>query len=145
MLYLGADHNGFKLKEQIKKYLQGKGVEFFDCGAFALNKADDYVDFAVLVAKKINPQKDLGLLLCGSGHGMVIAANKISGIRAIMPISAKSASDGRRDDHANILVIAAWEFGFAQAKKIIASFLKTKKGNAPRYLRRLKKVKKLEK
>jgi ribose 5-phosphate isomerase B len=145
MLYIGADHNGFKLKAQIKKYLQGKGVEFLDCGAFALNKEDDYVDYAEKVAKKIKTQKDLGLLLCGSGHGMVIAANKISDIRAIMPLSAKSAIDGRRDDHANILVIAAWEFGYAQAKKIMDNFLKTKEGNAPRYLRRLKKIKKLEK
>lgn len=145
MLYIGADHNGFKLKERIKTYLQKKGVGFIDRGAFNLDQKDDYVDFADAVGKKMKVQKDLGLLLCGSGHGMVIAANKIIGIRAIMPFSPRSARDGRHDDHANILVIAAWECDFTKTKKLIDAFLRTKPAADPRYLRRLKKVKALEK
>jgi len=143
MLYLGADHNGFGLKEKVKLYLQKKRVAFVDCGAFVYKKSDDYPDFAQKVGKRIK-KGDLGILFCGSGHGMVIAANKIRGIRAIMPLNETSARDGRHDDHANILVLAAWECSFNAAKRIIAVFMRTKPGKAARYLRRLKKVRKLE-
>jgi len=143
MLYLGADHNGFQLKQQLKTFLNKKKVKYEDCGAFQYNKTDDYPDFAFAVGKKVGPQ-DLGVLFCGSGHGMVIAANKLKGVRAIMPLNADSARDGRRDDHANVLVMAAWECNMTTTKKILQAFLSTKPGKHPRYLRRLDKIKKIE-
>ena len=104
MLYLGADHNGYFLKERLKLFLDHARIQWQDMGAFKRQKSDDYVDFAVLVGKAVK-KGGMGLLVCGSGHGMVIAANKISGVRAIMPLSARSARDGRHDDHANGILI----------------------------------------
>lgn len=144
MLYLGADHNGYFLKGEIKKYLKKRRLPVSDYGAFRYKKTDDYVDFSNAVVKKMK-SGDLGVLVCGSGHGMVIAANKVTGIRAIMPLDPQSAFFGRRDDHANVVVLAAWQMNLARAEKIIEVFLKTKPGQATRYLRRLRKVKQLEK
>lgn len=143
MIFLGADHNGFKLKERVRDYLAGKNLSYVDCGAFTYKKTDDYPDFAHSVGKKLK-KGDFGILFCGSGHGMVIAANKIRGVRAIMPLNTKSARDGRHDDHANICVIAGWECNFVMAAKIITSFLSTKPDKKARYLRRLRKISVLE-
>jgi len=145
MLYIGADHQGLKLKEGLKNYLAKLGVAVIDCGAFTYDKNDDYVDFAFAVAKRMNTKKDFGLLVCGSGHGMVIAANKIKDVRAIMPLSVKSARDGRSDDHANVLVISAWEQNEQLARGVIREFLKTRPDKAKKYTRRLKKISRLEK
>jgi len=143
MLYLGADHNGFKLKEQLKVFFVSNHIPFVDCGAKSYSKADDYVDYAVLVTRSMK-KGDAGLLVCGSGHGMVIAANKVKGVRAILADSPQSAVFGRRDDHANILVLAAWLVSFPSAKRIVAAYLRAKPGRSVRYLRRLRKVKQLE-
>lgn len=143
MLYIGADHNGYFLKEKLKRHLQRKNIVWQDCGAFAYKKTDDYVDFARQVISRMKAG-DKGLLICGSGHGMAIAANKGRGIRAIAPRDEKSAFFGRRDDHANVLVLAAWQVDGGQAERIVETFLKTRPGKAARYLRRLKKISRLE-
>ena len=143
MIYLGADHNGYFLKERIKRTLTRRALPWKDCGDVEYNTDDDYVDFANQVAGEMR-STDLGILACGSGHGMVIAANKHSGIRAIMPLDPRSARDGRHDDHANIVVLTAWGMSIQRAEKILMIFLKTKPGSAPRYLRRLNKLKKLD-
>ena len=114
-----------------------------DCGAFELSRTDDYPDFAAKVARSIKAG-DLGILVCGSGHGMVIAANKISGARAILALSPASVMAGRRDDHANILVLAAQLVNFERAKKLASAFLSARPGKDGRYLRRLRKIKILE-
>ncbi len=143
MIYLGADHNGFVLKETLKPYLVRRGFAVRDCGAPVYRKSDDYVDFASAVAKSIRAG-DLGILVCGSGHGMTIAANKYPGIRAILAHDPQSSRYGRRDDHANILVLAAWQLDNRQAISIVRAFIKQKPGKAERYLRRLRKVRQLE-
>ena len=143
MLYLGADHNGYFLKEEIKKFLQNQNIVFHDFGAVNFLKTDDYVDYAVKVGKVIKVN-DTGLLICGSGHGMVIAANKLSGIRATMPLSAASARQARKEDFSNVLVLAAREMDGVRAKKLITAFLSVGYGRAARYGRRLKKIKQLE-
>jgi ribose 5-phosphate isomerase B len=144
MLYLGADHNGYLLKEGIKADLKKSKSPVFDCGADKYRKTDDYVDYAAAVCKRLKPG-DLGVLCCGSGHGMVISANKFKGVRAILADSRQSAFLGRRDDHANVLVLAAWSTTQVSARRILKAFLSTRPGSAVRYLRRLKKVKSLEK
>lgn len=144
MLYLGADHNGYELKEYLRLFFASKGIPCSDAGAKSYKKTDDYVDYAVAVGNSMH-KGDLGVLICGSGHGMAIAANKLRGIRAIMPPDPRSARYGRRDDHANILVLPAWRLKNQQALKIVQAFLSQKPGAAARYLRRLKKVSVLEK
>ena len=145
MIYLGADHNGFQTKEKLKKYLTAKKIEWQDCGAFKYEKSDDYPDFARDVAKKIAKDKgSLGILLCGSGHGMVVAANKVKGAYAMMATSPSSAYNGRHDDYINILALAVWQISFEQMKKVILKFSKTIPGKDKRYVRRFKKVKRLE-
>lgn len=143
MLYLGADHNGFELKEKIRTYLSSRRLAFVDCGAKENRPTDDYVDFAVKVGRSLRPD-DLGILVCGSGHGMTIAANKLPGIRAVLPMNAKSAGDARRDDHANVLVLAAWETKLPAAQKILDAFLAGHPSAVARHLRRLSKIKNLE-
>ena len=144
MLYLGADHNGYFLKEKLKIFLQGLAIAYQDLGAYKFQKSDDYVDFAVKVGRALK-KVDLGILICGSGHGMVIAANRLAGVRAAMPINPTSARDGRHDDHLNVVVLAAWETGSRQAEKIVKAFIKQIPGQGKRYLRRLKKIQALEK
>lgn len=143
MLYLGADHNGYFLKEKLKKELNRLRLPWRDLGAESFKKTDDFVDFAAAVGRAMEA-RDFGILICGSGHGMVIAANKLPGIRAIMPPDPRSARDGRRDDHANVLVLPAWRMPYSRATAILRAFFKQSPGRALRYLRRLRKVKKLE-
>ena len=108
MIYLGADHNGFWLKEELKQYLKRKKIACKDLGSFKHHKNDDYPDYAVKVARNITGAH-LGILICGSGHGMAIAANKIRSVRAATAGSIFSAKKAREDDHANVLVLSAWE------------------------------------
>jgi ribose 5-phosphate isomerase B len=143
MIYLGADHNGFQLKQQLKKYLERKGVAYRDLGAHKLVARDDYPDFAISVAKKISG-RDQGLLICGSGHGMAIAANKVAGVRAALCSSPFSAKMARRDDHANVLVLASWETTLPQAQKIVSQWFKSEPSKIIRYVRRINKIKRLE-
>ena len=144
MIYLGADHNGFWLKEELKAYLGRVKFPLKDMGAFKHQKQDDYPDFAVRVGKKIKAG-DLGILICGTGHGMVITANKLKGIRASLATSVFSAKQARERDHVNILVLSAWETSVERAKRIVAAWLSTKPSKVTRHLRRINKIRRLEK
>ena len=141
--YLGADHNGYALKEQIKRYLTTKKIPVQDLGAERLVARDDYPDYAIAVARKVAAGGQ-GILVCGSGHGMAIAANKIDGARAALCATPFSAKMAKHDDHANILVLASWENNFAQVKKIIAAWLTAQPSRVPRHLQRIKKITRLE-
>lgn len=143
MIYLGADHNGYWLKEELKDYLHRHKIGFKDMGAFAHRKGDDYPDFGVKVARRIGAG-DLGILICGSGHGMVVAANKVRGVRASLASSVFSARKAREDDHVNVLVLSAWETNVEKAKRIVAGWLSTRPSQARRHLRRIKKISRLE-
>ena len=96
MIYIGADHNGFKMKERLKKFLADKGFLFEDIGAHSLDKDDDYVDFALKAGNAVARNNGKGILICGSGEGMVVAADKIDGIMAVFPHSMASAIQTRR-------------------------------------------------
>lgn len=143
MLYIGADHNGYWLKEELKEYLRRRRVAVKDVGALTHKKGDDYPDYAAKLARCMKGG-DLGILACGSGHGMVVAANKIKGIRASMAQSVFSAKKSREDDHLNVLVLSAWETNIERAKRIVASWLTTKPLSAARHLRRIAKISRLE-
>src|SRR6185295_18844469 len=107
-VYIGADHGGFKLKEEIKEWLKEWGYEFLDMGAAKYQSDDDYPDYAWPVAMKVgNEHAALGILACRSGQGEAIVANKAKGARAALAWSEKTAYAARNDDDANILCLPA--------------------------------------
>lgn len=145
MIYLGADHRGFELKEKIKIWLSEWGYEFEDCGAFEYNKDDDYPDFAQKVAEKVSQNLDSrGVLICGSGIGVAITANKIKGIRAGTAINAKQIKDSVSDEDTNMLAISADYILENEAKEIVKSFLEAKFSGEERHVRRINKIKEIE-
>ena len=147
LLYLGADHRGFKLKEQIKVFLLKKNVSFIDCGDVNYKKDDDYPDYAKNVAQKLQVSKfkSKGLLICGSAEGVCITANKFQGIRAAIVEQAEQTTLAVKHDHANIICIPADKVKISKAKTLILAFLAATPSNAIRHLRRINKIKKIEK
>jgi ribose 5-phosphate isomerase B len=145
MIYLGADHRGFNLKEEIKKFLKEQNYAFEDIGNFSYQLDDDYPDFAFKVSKLVaqNPES-YGILICGTGNGMVIAANKIKNIRAALCLSSYLAEQARKTNDANILVLAADLTDGGTAKRIVKTFLETKFLEEERHKRRLLKIKEQE-
>lgn len=144
-IYLGADHAGFVLKEKIKKWFTKKKIPFVDLGDKRLNPKDDYPDYAAKVAKAVAKGKTLGILFCGSAQGICIAANKIKGIRAVAPFDPNEAVLSRKHEDANIICLSGWFFTLMKAKKMIELFLNTPFSGEARHVRRINKIKKLEK
>jgi len=141
---LGSDHAGFSLKEIIKHELKKNNYEIIDCGTHN-EDAVDYPDFAQKVAQQVsNKFADRGIMLCGSGVGASIAANKIHGIRASVCHDTYSAHQGVEHDDMNILVLGARVVGQSLALEIISRFLKANFTNEERHVRRLEKIKALE-
>jgi len=144
MIYLGADHNGFKYKEKIKQYLEKRSLGYIDLGAGELDPKDDYPDYAFLLAKKtVADLTGRGILLCGSGNGMAIAANKIKGARAALVWNKQTARQAVADDHANILVLPAKFISSGSAVGLVDRWLKSRPSRAARHVRRVAKVNKL--
>lgn len=146
VFYIGADHKGFELKEQIKSFLNEIGYSFIDEGNSVLIVDDDYPDFAKKVAEKVSieQEKTRGILVCGSGVGMAVTANKYKNVRAALVANSNQAFDSRNEDDANILVLAANYISFDEAKKIITTWIETPFSGEDRYVRRLKKIERIE-
>ena len=124
---LGADHGGLELKETLKAWLQERGLKVEDFGALAKDPADDYPDFAQPVAEAVAAGKaELGLLICTSGVGMSISANKVSGVRAALIFDAESAALVRQHNDANVLCLSGKKTSPELAKKILEAFLHAK-------------------
>jgi ribose 5-phosphate isomerase B len=122
---IGCDHAGFELKEKLKGYIQSNGWEVKDLGAYSAERAD-YPDFAHLVALAVeNKEVDYGLLMCGSGNGINMAANKHKGIRSALCWTAEIAELARLHNDANILTLPARYITEEEAKKCIAVFYTT--------------------
>lgn len=141
-VYLGADHGGFQLKGLLARFFLDRSVPFTDLGSERFAPADDYPDYAVKVAKSVAKDPDLriGILCCRSGQGMCVAANKIRGVRAVSAWNARLAAASRRDDHANVLCLAADYLPLHLAAHIAEVFVRTPYSKATRHLRRLRKV-----
>ncbi|MCS6789077.1 MAG: RpiB/LacA/LacB family sugar-phosphate isomerase [Patescibacteria group bacterium] len=141
-IYLGADHRGFKLKEKIKIWLKEIGYDVFDCGAENLNSEDDYPDFAKLVVKNVlrNIETSRGILFCGSGVGVCMAANRFKRIRAGLAINSDQVFEARKNDDINILCIAADFILEDEAQKIIKVFLITPFEHKEKHFRRIEKL-----
>ena len=139
-VYLGADHRGFQLKEYVQKYLSGK-YEVFDLGDIKYDADDDYPDFAKKVAEKIskNPD-DRGILVCGSGAGVAIVANKFRRVRAATVHDVKQAFMARNDEDINVLALPANFIDAGVAQKIVDVFLTTPFSTEVRHRRRVKKI-----
>ena len=145
-VYLGADHRGFKLKEELKKFLVEKGYEVEDLGAFKYEETDDYPDFASAVAEKVAGNASArGILLCGSGTGMDAVANKLKGIRATLASSAEIARAARNDDDINVISLPADFLKLQEAEAIVEVFPKTLFEAVERRERRLRKISEIEK
>ena len=151
-IVLGADHGGFELKESMKKFLQEEGYEVEDAGNAKFDKDDDYVDFAEKVAGKVGGEgsetgqrKVMGVLMCRSAAGMVIAANKVKGVRAVAAFDVKSARHSREHNDANVLALSGDWLSEEKAKEVLREWLETPYSNAERHTRRLRKILALEK
>jgi len=145
-IYIGADHRGFKLKETIKKHLQESGYEVIDFGNKEQDENDDYVDFAAALAQQISkdPAIAKGILICGSGAGMEITANKFKHVRAALSFSADHAMAIGNDDDVNVLVLAADFIDEESAQKIVATWLQSPFAKEERFIRRLNKLETIE-
>ncbi|HLD83240.1 MAG TPA: RpiB/LacA/LacB family sugar-phosphate isomerase [archaeon] len=142
-IFIGSDHNGFILKQDVKKYIEEKGFDFEDLGNAVMDKNDDYPEYAFAVAKKV-AERGTGILLCGSGHGMAIAANKVKGVRAVCVGSVDDAKSSRSDDNANVICLSGWSLGPAKARKILGAWLSTEFSGAERHKRRLAQIERME-
>lgn len=143
MLYLGADHGGFELKESIKKYLDEKGIEYEDCGTYSA----DSVDYA-LIAKKtcdkiVTGEGNKGILCCGTGIGISMAANKVNGIRAACCSDYFSAKYTRLHNDANVLCMGGRVVGAGLALELVEVFLNTE-FEGGRHRRRIDQLKDIE-
>ena len=138
-ILIASDHAGFKLKEIIKKYLSKKKIKIVDLGPFKLAKVD-YPDYAHKLSKKININKKLtGVLVCGSGIGMDITANRYKNVRAALCYNQKSAELSRLHNNANIITLGSRLTKKNVALKCINTFLNTK-FEGGRHTRRIKKI-----
>ncbi|MDP3763467.1 MAG: RpiB/LacA/LacB family sugar-phosphate isomerase [bacterium] len=146
IIYIASDHRGFKLKETLKIYLVNSGYTVHDLGNDHYDENDDYPDFAIKVSEKISEDSinNRGILLCGSGIGVDIVANKFHNVRSSLVFSPDQAYMARNDDDANILSLAATILDEEKAKKIVSVWLQTPFSAAERHKRRLEKIKNLE-
>jgi len=136
-IFLGADHNGFDLKERLHAYLLEQGHEVVDKGDKQHDSGDDFPSYAGQVASEVLANDGaVGLLLCGSGQGMCIAANRFKGIRAALAWDEDSAFEARDDDDTNVLCLPAKQLDFEEAREIVDTWLKTPFSGAARYKRR---------
>ena len=141
---IAGDHAGFELKEHIKKFLSGQGHQVQDLGAHDTTPSD-YPDFAEALAKVIlDGGCDKAILLCGSGVGASVAANKIPGIRAGLCHDTYSAHQGVEHDNMNMLVLGGRVIGEAMSEELVSAFLRATFSNEARHARRLGKVQAIE-
>jgi len=145
-IYIGTDHTGVKLKEKIRRYLDRKSIVYEDLGSFDSKSKDDYPDFASKVAERVSrDDKDsFGILICGSGTGMCMAANKVKGIRAATVYDIYSAKKAREDNDSNIVCLRARGISDSKNMSLIKLFLKTKFSGKERHIRRIRKIGKIE-
>ena len=145
MIFLASDHAGFEVKEKLKNFFREKNIDFIDLGAYQYSKNDDYPDYAFKLARRIAKDKaSKGILVCGTGAGMVIAANKVKGVRAVEAYDIYTAKLSREHNNSNILALSGWHLPFNKIKNIVSAWLKTGFSGEERHKRRLKKIEKYE-
>lgn len=142
-IYLGADHNGFEYKARLAQALELAGHEVIDQGDVKLNPDDDFPQFASKVVHELLAADDpdaRGLLVCGSGQGMCMAANRFKGIRASLCSNINEARAARNDDDSNVLCLSSRYLSLEEADAITTTFLRTPFAGAPRFKRRIQQL-----
>ncbi len=141
---IGADHAGFELKEELKKIIADSGHSVLDLGTDSTESVD-YPDYSAAVGRAVrNGRADRGIVVCGSGAGAAIAANKLDGIRCAQAGDTYTAHQAVEHDDVNVLALAARVTGIAVAEEIVAAYLAAEFIQEERYIRRLNKVLELE-
>ena len=140
VIAIGCDHGGFALKQEIIKHLTKKGIDFEDFGCFS-EASCDYTDYGKAVAEAVAAgEYEKGILICGTGIGISITANKIKGIRCALCSDCFSAEATREHNDANILALGGRVVGVGLALKIVDTFLNTPFSNEERHIRRISKI-----
>jgi len=142
MIYVGADHAGFALKQEVVAWLGEWGEEFEDVGAYALDPNDDYPDYALAVAERVaaSPHSHRGILACGSGQGVCIAANKVRGVHAVVLDDPEEAKLAREHGDTNVVCLSGWRADPEELREVLRAWLATPFSNADRHARRLQKI-----
>lgn len=144
MLYLASDHAGFVLKEKVKTWLTELGVEFTDLGPREFNPDDDYPVYAKPVAEKVSARQGEGILICDTGEGMAIAANRFPGVRATLVTDDLMAERSKEHNDSNILVLGSELQSDEDAKRFLEIWLSTPFSGKARHERRLGEIEELE-
>ena len=141
-IFIGADHRGFELKNKLVEYLQDQNIRVEDLGAYSLEPLDDNPDYAKKVAEAIlqKPNEFLGILICGTGVGVAITANRSKGIRCGVGFDITQVKHIRENDIINILALPADYVDFEKAKELVDTFIKSTPKNEEKYLRRMRKM-----
>lgn len=145
-VYVGSDHRGFQLKNELKDWLVSEGYEVEDVGPAAYDQSDDYPDFAVKVAEGVarrqaeGAAEALGIVVCGSGVGMAVAANKVRGVRAGLIHDPALARVAREHDDLNVLALGSDFITTDQAKTVAHTWLTTQYSGEERHTRRIHKI-----
>lgn len=144
MIYLASDHGGFELKNQIKNHLEFRGFEVEDMGNHVYDENDDYPDFTIKAIEKVleDPDASRAILLCRSGVGEVIMANKFKDIRATLSWTPEHARISREKNDANVLSLPADYLSIEDSIKIVNTWLASSFSQEERHVRRLKKIEK---
>ncbi len=144
MVFIGADHGGFKLKEYLKEYLKKSGYPFTDMGNKQMDPADDYPVFAEAVAKEVARTGARGIVVCSSGVGVCIAANKVKGIRAVSAYNEDMAAKSRLHNDSNVLCFGQNYISEQDAEEITKKWLQTSFSGESRHQRRIEKIADIE-
>lgn len=142
-IYIGADHNGFELKNKLIDYLKRGGYDVVDEGGTGQQPDDDFPEFADKVVKAMAADADYdvrGILICGSGQGVCMAANRFKGIRAALGYDQEAARSSRNDDDSNVLCIGARTTEYDASLGIVHTWLLTPFAGAPRFKRRIQQI-----
>lgn len=143
-LFIGTDHAGYKLKEELKQKLTELGFKLTDLTPNTPNPTDDYPLIAQILSQKVVADQGLGILLCGSGNGVCMAANKIKGIRAALGYNTNAAKWARSDEDANILCLAGQVLSPEYALTITKNFLETPFSQIDRHQKRIEQLEQLD-
>ena len=144
-IFIGSDHRGFELKLFLAEFLRSEGYEVSDMGPKAYDKDDDYPDYAEKVCEGVVGEQGLGVLICGSGQGMVRTANKFRGVYAALCWNEESARLAKEDGNPNVLCLSASLTSGTDAKRIVEVWLNAEFLGHARHKRRIDKVKDIEK
>lgn len=144
MLLLGSDHAGFELKEFLKEFLDLEGIAYKDVGPSQLDPTDDYPDIAFDLGFQVMAGEGKGVLICGSGVGVTIAANKVKGVRAGLCHDRHQVVEGVADDDMNVLCISAKYTDAEDAAEMLEAFMEAEFSEEERHVRRVNKIKKFE-